>query len=251
MSVFGNSYSSYYNLLYQDKDYILESNFVDQCIQRFNPGAETVIDLGCGTGNHANLLAQNGYQVLGVDRSEAMLAIAQNSEIPGRLRFLPGDIRNLQLSESFDAAISLFHVMCYLYKNEDLQLAFQNVSRHLHKGGVFIFDCWYGPAVLTQRPSVRLKELEDERVNVTRITNPTTNANENVVDVHYHMFVKDKHSKTMEEIKETHRIRYLFTPEIDLMLKRVGIQLEECIEFLTGKSPGFETWNVCFVGRKL
>lgn len=251
MNVFGNSYSKYYNLLYRDKNYTAEANFVDQCIQRYNPGATTVIDLGCGTGKHASLLAQQGYQVLGVDSSQAMLAIAQKSEIPECLHFQLGDLRTLNLPEVFDAAISLFHVMCYFHKNEDLQLVFQNVSKHLGKGGIFIFDCWYGPAVLTQRPSVRLKELIDDNIIVTRIAQPFIYENENVVDVHYHIFVKDKHKDTVEEIKESHRIRYLFLPEIEVMLKRAGIQLDDCFEFMTGHLPGFETWNVCYVGRKL
>lgn len=251
MSVFSDSYSKYYNLLYREKDYNGEANYVDQCIQRFNPRAATVMDIGCGTGKHASLLAHRGYQVLGIDRSEAMLAVAKKSEIPGHLRFLPGDLRTLHLPESFDAVISLFHVMCYLNKNEDLQLAFQNVSNHLHKGGVFIFDCWYGPAVLTERPSVRLKELKDEEVTVTRITQPIIYANENVVDVRYHMFIKDVRNNIVEEIKESHRMRYLFTPEVNEMMGNAGIQLEECFEFMTENPPGLETWNVCYVGRKL
>jgi SAM-dependent methyltransferase len=251
MSIFGDSYSNYYNLLYKDKNYSEEVRIVDKYIQHFTPGATTIMDLGCGTGKHASILAQQGYQVLGVDRSEAMLAVAKRSEIPGRLRFLLGDLRTLRIPESFDAVISLFHVICYLNENGDLQQAFQNISKHLHKGGLFIFDCWYGPAVLTQLPSVRLKEFEDESVTVTRITDPILYVNENVVDVNFKIFVKDKLNGTVEELKESHRIRYLFTPEIEGMLKKAGIQLEECFEFLTGKFPGLETWSVCYVGRKL
>jgi SAM-dependent methyltransferase len=251
MSTFGESYSNYYNLFYTDKNYNEEVRIVDQYIQHFNPEALTIMDLGCGTGKHAGLLAQRGYKVLGVDRSDAMLAVAKRSEIPGRLSFLHGDLRTLDIPESFDAVISLFHVICYLNENEDLQQAFQNISKHLHKGGLFIFDCWYGPAVLTQLPSVRLKEFKDKSVTVTRITSPILYVNENVVDVHFKIFVKDKQDGTVEEIEESHRIRYLFTPEIEGMLKKVGIELVECFEFLTGKFPGVETWSVCYVGRKL
>jgi SAM-dependent methyltransferase len=251
MSTFGESYSNYYNLLYTDKNYSEEVRIVDQYIQRLTPAVRTIMDLGCGTGKHAGLLAQRGYKVLGVDRSEAMLAVAKRTGIPGRLRFLLGDLRTLDIPESFDAVISLFHVICYLNKNEDLQQAFQNISKHLHKGGIFIFDCWYGPAVLTQSPSVRIKELEDNKVTVTRITQPTLYENENVVDVHFRIFVKDKQNGTLEEFKESHRICYLFTPEIEGMLKNAGIELVECFEFLTGNPPGLGTWSVCFVGRKL
>ena len=53
MSVFGDNYSRYYNLLYSDKDYLGESRYIDGLIQKYSPGAKNVLDLGCGTGRHA------------------------------------------------------------------------------------------------------------------------------------------------------------------------------------------------------
>ena len=76
MSVFG-AYSRYYNLLYQDKDYAGEAEYVRSLISRHFPQARAVLDLGCGTGRHDLLLAQMGYEVTGVDQSEEMLAIAK------------------------------------------------------------------------------------------------------------------------------------------------------------------------------
>ncbi len=63
--VFEN-YSQYYDLLYQDKDYIAESEFIHSLIQKFANNAKTVLDLGCGTGRHDILLSQQGYDVTGV-----------------------------------------------------------------------------------------------------------------------------------------------------------------------------------------
>jgi predicted TPR repeat methyltransferase len=76
LSVFG-AYSRYYDLLYEDKDYSKEAEFVSSIIRRHAPGARTVLDLGCGTGIHACTLAQKGYQVTGLDRSADMLAKAR------------------------------------------------------------------------------------------------------------------------------------------------------------------------------
>lgn len=253
MTVFGK-YSSYYNLLYKDKDYAGEAGYVHNLIQKYCQGAKSILDLGCGTGRHDLLLAEKGYSVTGVDQSEEMLAIA-NSQLstlnsqPSILSFIQGDIRTVHLNEQFDVVISLFHVMSYQITNEDLNAAFETAKVHLKKGGLFIFDCWYGPAVLTDRPVVRVKRLEDDAISVVRIAEPVMHPNENIVDVNYHVFIRDKASDRVDEIQESHRMRYLFKPEIERMLKVEGLELVHSEEWMTGKEPGFDTWGVCFVVR--
>ena len=79
MSVFG-SYSHYYNLLYKDKDYVGETEYIHNLILKHKRGAASILNLGCGTGRHDLLLAQMGYEVTGVDQSEEMLAVA-NSQL--------------------------------------------------------------------------------------------------------------------------------------------------------------------------
>lgn len=255
MSIFG-TYSRYYNLLYKDKDYEGEAEYVHNLIQKYNPNAKSILNLGCGTGRHDFLLAEKGYEVNGVDMSEEMLAVA-NSQLstlnsnPSTLKFDQGDIRAIRLNRTFDVIISLFHVISYQTTNEDLVATFTTVKAHLKLGGTFIFDCWYGPAVLTDRPVVRVKRLEDEEIEVTRIAEPVMYPNANVVDVNYHVFIKDKLEGRYEEVKETHHMRYLFMPEIEMLLIAEGLELIHCEQWLTGKKPGFDTWGACFiVGRQ-
>ena len=80
MKVFGN-YSRYYNLLYKDKDYKGEAGFIHDLIQKYSPGAKSILDLGCGTGRHDVLLAEKGYVMTGVDMSEEMLLIARSHQL--------------------------------------------------------------------------------------------------------------------------------------------------------------------------
>lgn len=253
MSIFG-TYSRYYNLLYKDKNYPGETDYVHGLIKKYQPNAKNILDLGCGTGRHDILLAQRGYEITGVDMSEEMLAVA-NSQLlsinpkPSYINFIRDDIRAVRLSTTFDVVISLFHVMSYQTTNNDLTAAFATARAHLKEKGIFIFDCWYGPAVLTDRPAVRVKRLEDEEVHVTRIAEPVMHPNQNLVDVNYHVFVKEKASGKVEELKETHRMRYLFLPEIDLLLRKTGMEIIESSEWMTGREPGFDTWGVCFVVR--
>ena len=77
-----------------------------------------------------------------------------------------------------------------------------------------MFDFWYGPAVLSDPPVVRVKRLEDAATRVLRIAEPTMHFNENVAEVAYHVLVTDQASGQMEEIRERHSMRYLFEPEL-------------------------------------
>jgi SAM-dependent methyltransferase len=166
------------------------------------------------------------------------------------LNFVHGDIRTVRLDRTFDVVISLFHAMSYQTTNDDLLAAFATAREHLNPGGLFIFDCWYGPAVLTDRPTVRVKRLGDETIMITRLAEPLMHPNENLVDVKYQVFIKDKASKILEELRETHTMRYLFAPEIELLCYVSKLRIEEFCEFMGKQSLGFETWTAVFITTK-
>lgn len=249
MNVF-NDYAIYYDLLYHNKDYAGEAKYIDSLVRANAPHATTILNLGCGSGRHDRLLQKRGYAVTGVDISEAMLKSAKlNAESP-ELSYHLGDIRHVRIDNKFDAVISLFHVMSYLALNEDLTAAMETARHHLKPDGIFIFDCWYGPAVLTDRPVVRVKEIENEFIQLTRIAEPVMHPNENIVDVNYHLFVRDKSTDEIGEIRESHRMRYLFMPEIALLSASAGMQITACEAWMTGAQPDYSTWNVCFVCKR-
>ena len=254
MSVFGN-YARYYDLLYRDKDYVGEVNFIANLIETHAPNAETLVDFGCGTGSHDIYLAKEGYAVHGVDLSQQMLDKAAErvahlpAEVSSRLAFTQGDARNTRLNKQFDVVLSLFHVVSYQTTNDDLMAAFETAKAHLKPGGVFIFDVWYGPGVLSDPPAVRVKRLEDDCIEVTRIAEPALHPNENTVDVNYQVFIRDKDSQAVEEIKETHKMRYIFKPEVEHFVKQLDMSLIESCQWMDAGEPDETSWNACFIVR--
>ncbi|MDX2231986.1 MAG: class I SAM-dependent methyltransferase [Leptolyngbyaceae cyanobacterium bins.349] len=252
--VFAN-YARYYDLLYRDKDYAGEANFVHELIQTHIPTATTILDLGCGTGVHASLLAAKGYAVHGVDLSTTMLEAAQSrlSTLPPsqatKLQFSQGNVQTIRVNQTFDVVTSLFHVVSYQTTNEALQATFATAKTHLNPGGIFLFDCWYGPAVLTDPPVVRVKRLEDDKIQVTRIAEPVVHFNQNVVDVNYQVLIRDRNTAAVEELHEVHAMRYLFKPEVDLLFSQYGFTPLAMGEWMTCQAPGRETWNVYFIGK--
>ena len=256
MKAFSN-YAQYYDLLNQQKDYKQEIDYVISLINQFAPNASDLLDLGCGTGLHAINLAENGYHITGIDQSHDMINIAQerlktlSSSISNLLNFYIGDIRTYSINKSFDVALSLFHVFSYQVKNSDLNQSFNTVSKHLKKGGIFIFDCWYGPAVLSDKPYKRNKIFEDDIIIVNRTATPCIYPTKNQVDVHFDIKITNKQTGKSDIINEIHRMRYLFHPEIEEFLRTNSLQLIHSEEWLTSNEPDFKSWYVTFICERI
>ncbi len=243
-------YSQYYDLLYQDKDYQAEVHYIDQLIHQYRTKSTRILELGSGTGKHANLLAAKSYSIVGLERSAEMVAIADKTKAE-KVNFKIADITNFQISQSFDVAISLFHVISYLTNNESLINTFKNVHRHLNEKGLFIFDVWHSSAVNFQVPEKRTKTLQNEIIQVTRHANPIINTEQNIVEVNYSIEVKDLKDGTITNIDESHPMRHFSRPEIELLAYATGFEVIHSEEFLSKAIPSVETWGVCYILKKL
>jgi len=245
-SVF-NAYSAYYDLLYRDKDYKAEVDYIDALLRSYNVSGKGLLEFGSGTGKHGKLLAELGYDVTGIERSTEMVEQAKSSS---GFSCQQGDICSVQLGRTFDAVLSLFHVVSYLTTNHSVQSVFSRASEHLKPGGLFLFDIWYSPAVLTMKPEVRVKRISDDSVEITRIAEPQMHPNTNCVDVNYNVFVRDLKSGDVEIITETHPMRHFSLPELDLLAQISGFERLGAEEFMTGNNPSEKTWGVCLVLKK-
>lgn len=242
-----NAYSRYYDLLYRDKDYVAEVEYIADLLERFGVSGQCLLEFGSGTGKHGRLLAQRGYDVTGIERSAEM--VAQAEAAPG-FSCQQGDICTVQLEQTFDAVLSLFHVVSYQTTNDAVQAIFARAAEHLEAGGLFVFDVWYSPAVYAQKPEVRVKRMADKEIEVTRIAEPVSHPNENRVDVNYTIFARDLASGAVEAMTETHPMRHFSLPELDLLAQMNGFAVIGTEEFLTGKRPSEETWGVCLILKK-
>ena len=248
MNVFKN-YSRYYDLLYKDKDYEGEVNYVTTLLNKYAPHTKTLLDLGCGTGKHDFYLVNKGYQVTGVELSQDMIDIAKQEFNHKDFEILQGDIRNFKLDKTFDSILSLFHVISYQTTNEDVINSFKGIKSHLKKDGIFIFDVWFGPCVVTEKPEHRVKQLEDDKIKVKRVCNPVIYPEKNIVDVNYSISIENKCDNSTEEVNETHTMRYFFTPEMEFMLNSAGLELIHSEQWITGAKPDFNTFSVCFIAK--
>lgn len=255
MTPFGH-YARCYDLLYRDKDYPGESRYVLDLLAAHGSRPDRLLDLGCGTGAHAEAFAADGVEVLGIDQSAEMLerAAERLSGLPPalqeRLAFQRGDIRQFDLQEVFPVVTALFHVMSYQVQDTDLDATAAAVARHLAPGGLFLFDCWYGPAVLAEPPEVRSREVADKVIRATRTAYPTHYEDQHRVDVEFVLDIEDRQSGETGEVRETHRMRYLFLPELDALLSRHGMAVQGAYRWLTQEPVDATAWYACIVADK-
>jgi len=249
MSVFGEKYSKYYNLLYKDKNYLEEYEYICEILKRHGVGGKNILDIGCGTGKHLHFFKQNGFSISGVDLSENMIREAKKY-LHQEEDLIYAKASEFCFNRKFDTIMSLFHVMSYQTENSELEKVFQNVSNHLIEGGLFVFDFWYGPAVLSDQPVVRIKKLEDADIQITRITEPVMRYNENIVDVNFEVMVEDKKTHIVERINETHNMRYFFLPEIELFARKYRLDIISSFEWMNFSELSSNTWYAVIVCKK-
>ena len=254
-AVFTATYADSYDLLYQDKDYAAECDVIERIFQTHgeNP-IQSILDLGCGTGSHALNLAKRGYKVVGVDRSEDMLAHARRKAAelidPGEIVFQEGDICRLDLQQRFDAVLIMFAALGYQLENAQVLSALKTAHNHLHPGGLLLFDVWYGPAVLHQRPVPRVKIIPTSEGRILRVASGELDTRHHVCNVHFQLWHMNK-TRLIANVEEEHQMRYYFPLELELFLEQAGLTLVRLGAFPEYDSaPSEETWNVLGVARR-
>ncbi|QIL21427.1 class I SAM-dependent methyltransferase [Thermomonas sp. HDW16] len=243
-----DAYAAYYDLLYQDKDYAADASYILELLSEQDIRSGSILELGCGTGRHAEYFHASGFSIDGYDLSANMVAAAAN-RLPASpdIHFSVGDARTIRTGKRYDAVLALFHVVSYQATNKDLHAVLDTAASHLEPDGVFIFDCWYGPGVLMDPPSDRLRQVEDDSLTITRKATPVVHPRKNLVDVNYEITATSKLDGSRRTVLESHRMRYLFEPEIHLMLDACGLRMTAAYAYPTKREPALDTWQAIFV----
>jgi SAM-dependent methyltransferase len=160
----------FYDLIYSTfKDYTAETAHITSRLRRHNPDCRTVLDVACGTGEHARRLAANGFLVDGVDLDPAFVSIAKCKHPDGE--FFHGDMSGFALSRRYDAVLCLFSSIGYLQTLDRVRQALTCFREHLAPDGILIVEPWLPPGVLDPAHVARhAGEANGTRVSrVTRV----------------------------------------------------------------------------------
>jgi SAM-dependent methyltransferase len=160
--------AEYYDHLYSTlKDYASDAAQVAALLRRAQPACRTILDAGCGTGEHARLLAAQGFEVDGLDLDPNFVRIASQKHPAGR--FVEADMSEFRLPRRYDAVLCLFSSIGYLETLDRVRRAVRCFRDHLTPGGTMIVEPWFAPGAMDPERVVK-NTVEVGGVRVTRVS---------------------------------------------------------------------------------
>jgi len=202
------------------------------------PPDSLILDLACGTGNMTLLLAEMGFDMIGVDISADMLAQAQKKayEAGCGVLFLSQDMRKLDLYGTVDAVVCVCDGMNYILDATELAAVFARLHLFLNPGGVFIFD---------MNTEYKYKELFGSRIFEANVDGGATYEWENFYDADSK--INEYHVVFNDEFTEVHRQRAYGVSEIVELLKNAGFRHVSVYHDYTNEPVRVDTGRVTFV----
>jgi len=165
------------------------------------------------------------------------------------LTFLKSNLSDVSLGRRFDAVLMMFAVLGYQISNTDVLRALNAARRHLAPGGVLVFDAWYGPAVLHQRPAQRVKIISTPDGQLLRMGSGFLDIEHHLCTVDYEIW-RIKDASIVTRTRERHVMRYFFPMELKLFLEQTGFEPIRLAPFPDcARELDETTWNLLAVAR--
>ena len=187
-----------YDLIYGFKDYEQEARDLVTAIRERNPGAASLLDVACGTGEHLRLVRPAFAHVEGVDVEPDMLAVAR-AKLPD-VAFTEADMRTFDLGRTFDAVTCLFSSVGYVVDIGELRAAVARMAAHLAPGGVLVIDGWIRPDAWRPAGNVMAQCESDEETAVARVVRSRRDGDRTHLEMRYLVATRDG----FDAIEETH-----------------------------------------------
>jgi SAM-dependent methyltransferase len=240
-------YGKYYNLIYQNKNYKNEVNYIHKLISKFNYNNKNILEFGSGTGGHANFFVDRGYTVHGIEKSKSMIT---NCKKRKGFTFQNGDVCKIKLKKKYDIVLSLFHVLSYQVSDTNVNNFFKNARYHLKSNGLFGFDFWYTNAVNTQKPQTRLLELKKKDFKLIRLVEPSKDYFKDTISVNYTVILKNLKNNLVNVIKENHKMRHFSLTDLSRLCNKYRFKFLHVRELISNNKPSKNTWGVFCLLRK-
>lgn len=242
-----NLFSEYYDILTEDVDYKGRTEYLCGLFKRFGAEPTLLLDLACGTGGFTFEFQKQGIDVIGVDPSEEMLAIAREKAAQNGLSplFLCQAGQTLDLYGTVDGAVCCLDSLNHIVDKAELKETLHRVSLFLEKDKLFIFDVntvYKHKEILADNSFVR--ETEDMFLVWQNNTDE-----DGLTDIYLDFFIKDGDGYIRES--EDFSERAYSDDELRKMLKNAGLEVLAVYGDMTDCSPTDDSQRNIYVTRKV
>lgn len=243
--IYYNNFSVVYDQLMNDIDYKAKTKKLLKLFEKYDRKPTLLLDLACGTGGFSFPMAENNIDVIGVDCSDGMLAVAESKrKNPQNPMFLCQNAEELDLFGTVDGAICMLDSLNHLPDYQSFCTAVAKVSLFLEPERLFIFDLntpYKHRKVLDQNTFVR------EGENAYCVWQ--NNREGDCVDIYLDLFVKQQKTNMYERLSESFCETAYSLKKIEAALKKAGLEVVTVLDE-TGKQPQKDTERWLFVTRK-
>lgn len=207
----------------------------------------TILDLGCGTGTLTELLAREGYDMIGVDNAEEMLRIAMEKRERSGLDilYLLQDMRELELYGTVGAVVSVCDSLNYLLNEEDIVQTFDRVNNYLYPQGIFIFDF---NTVYKYQTVIGDATIAENREDCSFIWENYYHEDEEINEYDLTVFVAE--NQLFRRFQEVHYQRGYRLSQMKALLERAGLEFLEAMDADTHGEVRQESERIYVVARK-
>lgn len=228
--------AQFYDAVYESKDYAGEIRLISKIIDSRLDSISRILDVGCGTGTHSILLAeQYPCEILAIDSSPKMIKKAKEkvSSEKSSLEYRILSIEEIsKITSKFDVIIALFHVVNYLSDFNSLLLFIKSCSTLLNPNGILIFDMWNGKLCTGKRFKEKQTLFQYQEQIWRRTSTPVLNEKEGKVQIKHTYYVNESNEMKFDEI---HNLCF-WTAQDVVRLASTDFQHIEVLESNTGDS---------------
>lgn len=241
------SFAEVYDLFMDNIPYEDWCTYLHGLLIEYNVEDGLVLELGCGTGSMTELLADCGYDMIGVDNSVEMLEIAQEKKAQSGhdILYLLQDMREFELYGTVRAVVSVCDSMNYVTDADDLLTVFRLVNNYLDPGGIFIFDMNTVYKYDTLGESVIAENRDEGSFIWENWYDEETKINEYDLT----LFIREEDG-LYRKYEETHYQRAWEPGEIRRLLADAGLQLLAVYDAFTHEPPRPDSERVYFIARE-
>ena len=231
------SFAYVYDIFMDNVNYREWTEYIVETLAQDEIKDGLVLELGCGTGTVTEMLAEAGYDMIGIDNSEEMLAEAmeKRAESGHDILYLLQDMQDFELYGTVRAVISVCDSMNYLTDEEDLEYVFALVNNYLDPGGLFIFDM---NTVHKYRDVIGDTTIAEDREDGSFIWENSYDV-ENGLNVYELALFLPREDGLYEKCEEEHVQRAYPLDVIKGMIEKAGMELVAVYDAYT-RNPGDE-----------
>lgn len=242
-------FSKVYDKFMSDTPYDRWTDYIKELWDKYSISPSLLAELGCGTGNITQRLANMGYDMIGIDISEQMLCIAEQKAVSAgkRILYLNQDMREFELYGTVDCIISLCDSMNYITDKEDLLCVFKLINNYLNPEGLFIFDL---NTIYKFKNILGNRSFSCTEENAAYVWENYFDENENINEYYTTFFVKDEKSGLYERFDEEHCEKGYTINEIKETIEKAGLKFEAVFDDSSFLPPKEDSQRIFFVARE-